>query len=56
MYLVRELLSLSLVEIGQYFGGRDHSTVLHSYKKVNDALAEDVGLANELRGLRAQLV
>lgn len=34
MYLVRELLSTQLVEIGNAFGGRDHSTVIHSLEKV----------------------
>jgi chromosomal replication initiator protein len=55
MYLARELTGLSLVEIGRYFGGRDHSTVLHSCKKVQEALEADASLANELRALRAQL-
>ena len=34
MYLIRELLGLQLVEIGTAFGGRDHSTVIHSLEKV----------------------
>ena len=34
MYLIRELLGLQLVEIGNAFGGRDHSTVIHSLEKV----------------------
>ncbi len=34
IYLVRKLTSLSLTEIGHHFGGRDHSTVLHSYRKI----------------------
>ena len=34
MYLIRELLGLQLVEIGAAFGGRDHSTVIHSLEKV----------------------
>ena len=34
MYLIRELLGLQLVEIGSAFGGRDHSTVIHSLEKV----------------------
>jgi chromosomal replication initiator protein len=43
MYLMRELLDLSLVEIGNHFGGRDHSTVIHAVSKVSeDAAADDV--------------
>ena len=56
MYLIRELTKLPLVQIGRYFGGRDHTTVMHACKKVEAALAEDVGFANELRQLRAELV
>ncbi|HNW38826.1 MAG TPA: chromosomal replication initiator protein DnaA [Candidatus Omnitrophota bacterium] len=38
MYLSRELTELSLPEIGELFGGKDHTTVLHSYKKIKDDL------------------
>lgn len=38
MYLSRELTDLSLPEIGQCFGGKDHTTILHSYKKIKGAL------------------
>ena len=41
MYLIRELLDLPLVEIGRLFGGRDHSTVIHSIQKVEEDLAAD---------------
>jgi chromosomal replication initiator protein len=41
IYLTRELTDLSLVDIGRYFGGRDHSTVLHAYNKVGDLIADD---------------
>jgi chromosomal replication initiator protein len=34
MYLSREFTDLSLPEIGEYFGGKDHTTVLHSYNKI----------------------
>lgn len=38
MYLSRELTDLSLPEIGNHFGGKDHTTVLHSYNKIKTAL------------------
>ncbi len=38
MYLSRELTELSLPEIGELFGGKDHTTVLHSYKKIKEDL------------------
>lgn len=55
MYLTRELTPLSLAQIGAYFGGRDHSTVLHACRKVEAALNQDVALAQTLRRLRADL-
>jgi len=36
MYLARELTELSLPEIGNFFGGKDHTTVLHSYNKIKE--------------------
>ena len=41
MYFARELLQMQLVEIGQAFGGRDHSTVIHSVEKVMKQLQRD---------------
>ena len=46
MYLAREVLGLQLVEIGQAFGGRDHSTVIHSLERVVDTMKE----SSEFRG------
>jgi len=53
MYLARELTALSLEEIGAYFGGRDHSTVLHACRKIAAALPQDGTLAATIRELRA---
>jgi len=41
MYLIKETLGTSLVRIGQIFGGRDHSTVIHSIRKVEEEMARD---------------
>lgn len=41
IYLARELAELSYERIGQALGGRDHSTIMHSYRKVADALTHD---------------
>ncbi|MBM3475096.1 MAG: chromosomal replication initiator protein DnaA [Armatimonadetes bacterium] len=41
IYLARELTDHSLHSIGKYFGGRDHSTVIHSYRKVTEGLEKD---------------
>jgi chromosomal replication initiator protein len=41
MYLIKEALGTSLVQIGSVFGGRDHSTVIHSLRKVEEEMARD---------------
>jgi chromosomal replication initiator protein len=55
MYLARRLTDLSLEQIGTYFGGRDHSTVLHACRKVEQALGSDPGLGGAVRRLHADL-
>jgi len=55
MYLMRELLGLQLVEIGAAFGGRDHSTVIHSLERVNSSLKEEPSFAQRVGKLRALL-
>jgi chromosomal replication initiator protein len=55
MYLARRLTGLSLEQIGEYFGGRDHSTVLHACRKVEQALDQDAGLGGAVRRLHADL-
>lgn len=55
MYLARKLTDLSLERIGAYFGGRDHSTVLHACRKVESALNRDVALKGAIRQLRIEL-
>ena len=48
MYLSRELTDLSLPEIGQFFGGKDHTTVLHSYNKIKGGLGDSVTLQEKI--------
>lgn len=55
MYLVRQHTSMSLEEIGRYFGGRDHTTVLHACRKVEEELGRDASLASAVRELEASL-
>ncbi len=55
MYLARELTGLSLEEIGGYFGGRDHSTVLHALRRVGEQRKEDPDLAMALEELSDSL-
>jgi chromosomal replication initiator protein len=55
MYLMRELLGLQLVEIGAAFGGRDHSTVIHSLERVAEMLAGEPTTAERVTRLRTML-
>ena len=55
MYLCREVLNLQLVEIGNSFGGRDHSTVIHSLERAATLLKEDTLFTQRVEKLRAIL-
>jgi len=48
MYLSRELTELSLPEIGEFFGGKDHTTVLHSYNKIKNDLKVNLVLQEKV--------
>ncbi|MFZ9226128.1 MAG: chromosomal replication initiator protein DnaA [Candidatus Nanopelagicaceae bacterium] len=51
MYLCRELTELSLPKIGQTFGGRDHTTVMHADRKVRQLMAERRSIFNQVTEL-----
>jgi chromosomal replication initiator protein len=55
MYLSRELTDASLPKIGDAFGGRDHTTVIHAYEKIQDGLKEDPSLGDCLEAIIQQL-
>ncbi|WP_317992633.1 chromosomal replication initiator protein DnaA [Bartonella gliris] len=52
MYLAKMLTPRSLPEIGRRFGGRDHTTVLHAVRKIEDLVCDDQTLAKELELLK----
>jgi chromosomal replication initiator protein len=56
MYLARELLRMQLVEIGLAFGGRDHSTVIHSVEKVQKQLQRDRAFRERVESARLELL
>ena len=56
MYLIREILGIQLTEIGASFGGRDHSTVIHSVEKVAAQLQQNQGFKTRVLELRRQLL
>ncbi len=55
MYLSRELTDLSLPKIGDEFGGRDHTTVLHAHDKISKLLVDDTVLTKEIEEIKETL-
>lgn len=52
MYLCRELADMSYPRIGELFGGRDHTTVIHAYEKISNKSKIDNKLQNDLNALK----
>jgi chromosomal replication initiator protein len=55
MYLAKQLTSRSLPEIGRKFGGRDHTTVMHAVRRIEELIASDRALAEDVEVLRRML-
>ncbi|QQD84497.1 chromosomal replication initiator protein DnaA [Jeotgalicoccus sp. ATCC 8456] len=55
MYLSRELTDNSLPKIGEVFGGRDHTTVIHAHEKISKLVAEDELFNSELKEIESKL-
>ena len=55
MYLCRELTDMSLPKIGQEFGGRDHTTVMHADRKIRKLMAEKHAVYNQVTELTARI-
>lgn len=55
MYLARQLANMSLPEIGQAFGGKDHTTVLHSFKKIEKEILENMAMRGDVERLTTSL-
>jgi chromosomal replication initiator protein len=55
MFLARQMTRWSLEEIGGYFGGRDHSTVLHAAKTIQKTISEDPSLRNTIENIARSL-
>jgi chromosomal replication initiator protein len=49
MYLSRKMTDMSLPKIGDEFGGRDHTTVIHAYEKISGAIKTDDSLTNAIK-------
>jgi len=55
MYLAKQLTSRSLPEIGRKFGGRDHTTVMHAVRKIDELRAADAAFSEDVELLRRML-
>jgi chromosomal replication initiator protein len=55
MYLAKQLTARSLPEIGRKFGGRDHTTVMHAVRKIDELMAEDAQIAQDVEIVRRAL-
>ena len=55
MYLCRELTDLSLPKIGEKFGGRDHTTVMHADRKIRQQMKEKMTVYNQIAELTARV-
>ena len=55
MYLAKQLTTRSYPDIGRRFGGRDHTTVLHAVKRIEELKAEDPGIAADIETLTRKL-
>ncbi|HLR14313.1 MAG TPA: chromosomal replication initiator protein DnaA [Bacillota bacterium] len=55
MYLSRQMTDLSLPKIGEKFGGRDHTTVIHAFDKITEMIESDSVLKDEIEEIKEQL-
>jgi len=55
MYIIRKELETSLPSIGDFFGGRDHTTVIHAIDKIERIIKEKSGLKQEIELIRDRL-
>ena len=55
MYLSRKLTDMSLPKIGEEFGGRDHTTVIHAHEKISKLIVEDEQLQQHVKEIKEQL-
>jgi len=55
MFLIRKLLGLSLKEIGRFFGGKDHTTVIHAVAKIKRLTEEDLEFKEKIMGMEQRI-
>lgn len=55
MYLIRKYTGLGFKEIGHYFGGKDHTTILHACNKIEKGMESDLGIREAVESIQNQL-
>lgn len=55
MYIAKSLTTKSLMDIGKLFGGKDHTTVIHACRRIEELVAEDSKLSDEIHTLTSQI-
>jgi chromosomal replication initiator protein len=56
MYITREITEFSTTEIGQVFGGRDHTTVMHACQKIEERIRSDSALNTRIESLKRKII
>ncbi|MDR3111720.1 MAG: chromosomal replication initiator protein DnaA [Elusimicrobiota bacterium] len=56
IYIITDLLSVPLFNIGQIFGGRDHTTIMHSRDKISNQLKDNKEIARKIKDIKTMLV
>lgn len=56
MYIAREIMDISLPSIGEEFGNRDHSTVIHAIKKINDEIEKSETTKIKIEKIKSDLI
>ena len=51
MYIINKVMDKKLKEIGDYFGGKDHSTVIHAIRKIEKDIEEDINIKNTIEDI-----
>ena len=55
MYLARELTNLSFPKIGEQFGNKNHTTIIHAYEKISESLKQDTKMMDDVQHLKKRL-
>ena len=55
IYIITDILSIPLMSIGEYFGGRDHTTVMHARDKISEEIKTNPSIASQVKDIRDKI-